>query len=555
MGAGRRGAAALLTALAVVGAAVVVACAPNARYVTVHPGKHIVPVANARWRISSSQPKDGITGYADQASLSPGGSLHLFVSTSASSWTVAAYRMGWYDGKGGGKVWESEAHPGVVQPDPEVSDDTNTVVAPWTKPLTVRTAGWPEGIYLFVLSASDGSAHYVPVVLRSRSLGGKVVLLAATATWQAYNAWGGYSLYHGPQSNARKRAKVVSFDRPYDGSGADLFLTFEQPVIGFAEHLGLPLAYLTSQDLASQPDILAGARALISLGHDEYWTSSMRDALTTARDAGTNIAFLGANAMFRHIRFEDASTGPSRLEVNYRTEADPLMETDPSEVTTDWREPPQPRPESVLTGALYECNPVDAPFVVPEKPKWPLSAAVDGAGEEFKGLVGPEYDRVDPAFTTPRPITVLSHSPVTCRGRPSYADSSYYTVPGGAGVFDAGTMRWVCALGGGCRNHGVTAAATTFVQQVTAELLRAFLAGPVGKTHEAVDNVDDIGEFLGDATVRRYVPRVGTRRHVESVPLPSAVPHPVTTLPAPAPSTLPTSKPKPKPTPEPAKSG
>ena len=299
---------------------------------------------------------------------------------------------------------------------------------------------------MFVLSASDGTAHYVPLVLRSRTVTGKLVLMDAPATWQAYNAWGGFSLYHGPDGDARRRAKIVSFDRPYDGNGATLFLCFERPVIAFAEQLGLPLAYVTSEDVATNPGLLNGARGIISMGHDEYWTSSMRDALMAARDAGSNIAFLGANAAFRHIRFEDGPHGVNRVEVNYRTEADPLMSTDPSEVTTDWREPPLPRPESVVTGALYECNPVDAGFVVPKHAQWPLSEGKLHSETTFDGLVGPEYDRVDPAYESPHPLTVLSHSPVRCRGHESYADSSYYTTTGGAGVFDAGTMRWVCAI-------------------------------------------------------------------------------------------------------------
>jgi hypothetical protein len=425
-----------------------------------------------------------------------------------------------------------------------VSPDTNTVVAPWQKSFTVGTAGWPEGAYLFVLTASDGSSHYVPVVLRSRTIAGKIVLLDAPATWQAYNTWGGYSLYHGPLHDARHRAKVVSFDRPYDGNGADLFLSFERPVIAFAERLGLPVAYATSEDLASEPDLLTGARAVISMGHDEYWTSSMRDALFAARDAGTNIAFLGANAVFRHIRFEEGPSGANRFEVNYRTESDPLMSDDPAAVTTDWREPPRPRPESSLTGALYECNPVDAPYVVPSHAQWPLSAAHLKGKTEFTGLVGPEYDRVDPAYDTPRPIAVLAHSPVTCRGRPSFADTSYYTAPSGAGVFDAGTMRWVCALGGGCRNHGVTAAATSFVQRVTRTLLRAFADGPAGAAHPAVDNVDQIGEVLGDATVRRYLPQQRIKHSLRTVPVPSKLPHPAPSVPT---QVKPTGVPKPKP--------
>jgi hypothetical protein len=544
---------AVVAAIGLVGTA----CAPRSRNHVigvheVHEAKSVALKADARWRIPSAQPTDGITGFADQTDVTPGDPVNVFVSTSAASYTAKAYRMGWYDGTGGALIWHSRQYSGNKQADPVISDNTHTVVAPWTKSFAVGTAGWPEGAYLLVLSASDGSAHYVPLVVRSHDVAGKVVLLDATATWQAYNAWGGYSLYHGPQNKQRRRAEVVSFDRPYDGTGAGLFLGYERPAIAFAEQLGLPLAYLTSEDVASEPNILRGARAVISLGHDEYWTWSMRQAMTAARDAGTNVAFLGANAVFRHIRFEDGPTGPNRIEVNYRTEADPLMSSEPSAVTTNWREPPDPRPESVLTGALYECNPVSAAYVVPERPEWPLSAANVDGGTTFKGLVGPEYDRVDPGYETPRPIAVLAHSPVTCHGRPSFADTSYYTVPSGAGVFDAGTMRWVCALGGGCTRVGVDAAATAFVQDVTKALLQGFATGPAGKLHAAVDNVDEIGEVLGDATLPRYVLNPQVRRHhIQTEPLPSGVPHRVPTL-SPhgiKPSPVPTSKPKPSPAP------
>ncbi|MFL6238644.1 MAG: N,N-dimethylformamidase beta subunit family domain-containing protein [Actinomycetes bacterium] len=548
MGVRRNGAGATTAAIAF--AMVAVACGPRARVVVVHPARHAHPVASSAWRISSHQPSDGITGYADHADVSPGGSVHFFVSTSAATYAVTAYRMGWYGGKGAGLVWRSRTHKGVLQQKPQASADTHTVLASWTKSFTVGTSGWPEGDYLFVLAASDGSAHYIPLVLRSHDVTGKVVLMNATATWQAYNAWGGYSLYHGPFGNARQRATVVGFDRPYDGNGATLFLSFERPVVSFAEEIGLPVAYVTSQDVATDPGLLAGAKAVVSMGHDEYWTSSMRDALMTARDAGTNVAFLGANAVFRHIRFEDGPGGPNRLEVNYRTEADPFMSTDRSEVTTDWREPPQPRPESVLTGALYECNPVDAPYVVPDDPRWPLSEGHVTGGASFTGLVGPEYDRVDPAYETPHPLAVLSHSPVRCRRHPSYADTSYYTATSGAGVFDAGTMRWVCALGGGCRNHGVTAAATTFVRRVTAALLRAFVSGPAANAHPAVDNVDAIGEFVGDATSRHiYVPQPRLHYPLHNLPQPTTLP-----LPLPSSSLHPSALPKPtsKPTGKPS---
>ena len=76
-----------------------------------------------------------------------------------------------------------------------------------------------------------------------------------------------------------------------------------------------------------------------------------------------------------------------------------------------------------------------------------------------------------------RPIEVLSHSPLVCQGVSSYGDSAYYTHAGGAGVFNAGTMRWVEAIFGD-QPRGISGATPAFVRQVTANVLRAFADGP-----------------------------------------------------------------------------
>jgi hypothetical protein len=63
--------------------------------------------------------------------------------------------------------------------------------------------------------------------------------LAPTAMgWQAYNQWGDYSLYKGPDGRRETRSRAVSFDRPYQQamSGAGQFLQFELPAVRVAEH-------------------------------------------------------------------------------------------------------------------------------------------------------------------------------------------------------------------------------------------------------------------------------------------------------------------------------
>ena len=164
--------------------------------------------------------------------------------------------------------------------------------------------------------------------------------------------------------------------------------------------------------------LCGGASALVSLGHDEYWAPPERANVTAARDAGMNVAFLGANAMF----------------------------------------PP------------------------------PI-----------------EYDRVNPDAPVERPIQVLSHSPLTCRGVNSYADSAYYTHASGAGVFNTGTMRWVGAFDPPLyAGFGVNQRGGAFVKRVTANVLRAFADGPAATKYPAHDNLDAMQEWAGDPIAAQH---------------------------------------------------
>ncbi len=441
------------------------------------------------WRIPHLGAADAIDGYADQQSVLPGRSFRLYVSTTARSFQVQAFRFGWYSGHQARLVWASARVRGQRQTAVRIAAGTHMVTAPWQPSLTISTANWPPGSYLLRLDASSGAQRYVPITIRSASTAGAVVILNDNTTWQAYNAWGGYSLYQGPDGLPSDRGYAVSFDRPYDGDGAVRFLAFDQAAIALAERTRIPLAYETDVDLDQHPGLLAGARAVITLGHDEYYSLAMRSALLTARDAGTNLAFLGANAIYRHIRF----AAGDRVIVCYKAAAiDPLFGQDNAQTTQQWRDPPDPRPESVITGVLYECNPVSAPWVVYDPSSWIFTGTGAYQGERFPGMVGPEYDRLDPAVPFPRPMQVLAHSPLTCDGFSTFSDSVYYTVASGAGVFASGTMRWVCAIRGPSCGHGLNRAAERFVDRATQNLLRAFAAGPAGHRNPARDNLAQV---------------------------------------------------------------
>src|SRR5438874_11200942 len=86
---------------------------------------------------------------------------------------------------------------------------------------------------------------------------------------------------------------------------------------------------------------------------------------------GVNIALLGSNADYRHIRFESSPLGADRREVCYKVATeDPLYGIDDAEVTVNWRDPPIARPESALNGDFYQCHDVLADMVVVDPSSW-----------------------------------------------------------------------------------------------------------------------------------------------------------------------------------------
>jgi hypothetical protein len=452
---------------------------------------------NPDWRIGNAGADRAIEGWADKVSVLPGETFGLHVSTTAPGYRVTAYRMGYYGGARGRQVWQSDHLPGTRQSAASVDRATRMVATDWSRSTAVDTTGWPEGSYLLRLDADGGAGQrYVPITVRSASTAGKLVVVNAVATWQAYNLWGDYNLYNGPNGAYATRSLVVSFDRPYQyDNGAGLFLVYEAPLIALAEKLGLPLAYTTSTDLAGTPDLLKSALAVLSLGHDEYWSPEQRANVTAARDAGTNLAILGANCCFRRVRYEPSSTGQDRQVVCYKTDfhADPAFK-DGKPPTNDYRADPGADPESSMLGVIYDGYPVDAPYVVTNAGHWLLEGTGAKDGDSFAHLVGVEYDRVNTDFRTPRPIEILAHSPVVCEDRHSYSDTAFYAAPSGAGVFASGTMRWVEGLdasgdGSSGADHSMDARAGAFTQQVTTNLLKAFAAGPAGRAHPPQDNV------------------------------------------------------------------
>lgn len=463
------------------------------------------------WRIdapvpgaSSRIPTGWIEGYADTTSARPGQTVTLFVACDAPSWHAEVYRMGWYGGDLGRLIWTSEdiekqwqfAEEVAATPD-ELGNDTKMRRAAWGPSLALTvTDEWPPGSYLVKLVASSGEAHYVPLTVRRDSAVGSLVVVSAVTTWQAYNPWGGCSLYEcfdGPG-----RSKVVSFDRPYARTynwGSADFLTHELPLIALIEELGIDTAYVTDIDLHTSglgendelDAVFAGRTALLTTGHDEYYSTPMRDTLERARDAGVNLAFFGANAVYRHIRLEPNDDGlPYRQMPNYRVAGDdPLTESDPLQSTVQWRNPPLARPESDLIGVQYFAAGITAALRVVNASNWVFDDVDVRNGSSFRRLVSIEADGLGPSEATPENLEVLAAGPVRYKDSEYDHAMTYYSTDNGAGVFASGTIAWINALDAEYWDDEDT---TEFVRGVTARVLRVFAEGPAGVVYPSEGN-------------------------------------------------------------------
>jgi hypothetical protein len=427
-----------------------------------------------RWRAEKVAPAGVLAAYANDSVLA-GEPLQLHVSAAA-KWRASVYRIGYFSGKGGTKVAEVTG-PKRLFTTRQIDPSTRMVAAGWPVAAHIDTTGWPSGLYTVVVRSKAGGTN-IPFVVRPTSAQGTVVVIAASLTWQAYNIWGGRSLYKDTGGSFAGRSYAVSYDRPYDHAlwGAPIAFGFDVPVARFADEVGIDHVWFTNADIARDPSLLNGAKAVISTGHDEYWPQAYRKALLHARDNGSDLAFLGANAGYWRVALEgedvycakDAAIQPKNIR---------------------WRD--LRKPESAVVGMLYDAFPVSGPMVIRE-PEFALFEGIRlRKGSSFPGLIGIESDRYYPGFQTPQEIEVPTLSPVKCRGTRTWSTMTYYSVGSGASVFATGTMNWTRSLVGPSAKKGVTAASSDFARAVTANLLEGMADGTLPAARRDVPGLPD----------------------------------------------------------------
>ena len=457
------------------------------------------------WLLTSPATNREIEGYANLTSVNRGGQLKFFVNTTNTTYVLDCFRVGWYGGTGSRAMLGPVIAPGSVQPIPTRDPATGLVECNWTNPWSLNipnTPGdptdWASGVYLARLTGGqDGKQSYIIFAVRDDARPTDLLAQMSFNTYQAYNNWGGASLYGFNSTPAP--AQKVSFNRPFAsgpgvwrsywmGSGDFFDCTgsgWECDLVHWLEREGYDVSYCTSLDTHSVTNLLSTHQGFISMGHDEYWSYPMRRNVEAARDQGVNLAFFSANTCFWQVRLEPSTVdgAANRNLVCYKSQSDPLRTTTSNFLTTvNFRSPPVNDPESSLLGVAFNQAGVAGDLVVSDPNHWMFTNTDVRAGQLLPGLLGYEVDCTN--NVSPTNIQIACASPYTVLDRfgnpvSLSSDATTYTAASGATVFAAGSMQWTWGLNDLILNRNRSSCQSPALQTITRNILAHISNRPV----------------------------------------------------------------------------
>jgi hypothetical protein len=452
-----------------------------------------------------------IQGFATDISVNRGGTIGFKIRTTASSYRFDIYRLGWYGGAGARKVTTitpsatlPQSQPScLTQPASGLIDCGNWAISgSWTVPATAVS-----GIYIARLVRNDtGGTSHIVFVVRDDGSAADMVFQTSDTTWQAYNNWGGNSLYQGSPGTNPSRAYKVSYNRPFNtravDGGQDWLFANEYPMVRWLEANGYNLTYVSGVDTDHSTSVLQGRKVFLSVGHDEYWSGQQRANVEAARAAGMHMAFFSGNEVFWKTRWEssiDASGTPYRTLVSYK-ETHANARIDPTGIWTGtWRDarfsPPADggKPENALTGTIFMSNDTGVYYGITVPPAegrmrfWRNTAVASKAASDQSstlptGVLGYEWDADLDNGARPPGLFRMSQTSITSNGALLDNGSTFgngtvthaltlYRHASGARVFGAGTIQWSWGLDA---THdlprGLNAAVDPSMQQATINL-------------------------------------------------------------------------------------
>ncbi|MEL7011921.1 MAG: N,N-dimethylformamidase beta subunit family domain-containing protein [Pseudomonadota bacterium] len=403
-----------------------------------------------------------IWGYTPRMSYAPGDRVALHVSTTASEWDLEIGRDG--------RIYQAlVTERGLLGHHRSTPMDCSVNGCGW--PVSYEFTipeDWAPGGYLVTFRARRGDdmveEHHLFLLHSAPDAPPPYVLVCATGTWLAYNCWGGSNHYEGitgPDQNAF--APVVSTQRPWsrgfcklpDGAPRALtdrpprpgdmvrypymewayaygyskkyasagWASYERHFARWAESEGYEFDVVAQHDLESDPDLLKRYACAVFVGHDEYWTAEMRDAVEDYADGGGRVARFAGNFLWQ-TRIEDE--GRKQICYKHDAERDPFHGSAQAQFTTAaWEVAPVNRPGALTFGVnglqgiyagLGNCvGNGPGGFTVYRPDHWAFEGASIGYGDVLGSssrIYGYEVDGLDFTFADGLPYPTCTDGAV-----------------------------------------------------------------------------------------------------------------------------------------------
>lgn len=431
-----------------------------------------------------------IEGYVSHASIKAGETLDIMVSTNpAVPFKIDLYRMGYYGGAGARHLLTLGPFQGEVQPDPPIGPE-RLRECQWSPchSLTIPE-DWVSGVYLGKLTCLEGRYQSYVIFIVRDDRQADVLLQCSDNTWQAYNRWpDNFALYDDGQSEwALKSGIRVGYDRPYgkycqiidapQSQGSGEFLLWEFPLAYWLEREGYDVTYCSNTDVHADPGCLARAKAMLSVGHDEYWSLEQYNHVKEAVHNGLNVAFLSGNTCCFVAPLDPNGAGrPNRTFTRAGTFGEMSNKEEGIMGPFDMSGPD----ERELIGArsIIPFN-GSGDWIVTRPESWIFEGAGMKQGDAIPGLVGWEFHG-EPAGL-PGLEVVAEGDAENGAGEVGHWTATIYPGPKGNWVFNAATIWWAQGLSSPpghmlpYSHYGRPNGPDPRVERITHNLLQRFL--------------------------------------------------------------------------------
>jgi hypothetical protein len=466
-------------------------------------------------------------GYVDNVSVVQGDTLNFYISTSITPDTISIFKFNatvtW--------IADIEPIPAKVQ---KVPDSAYIKGCGWGLTYRLPTASFVPGVYRAEFPIQDSLGNDatggIIFIVKPKNPGtySNILFICASNTWQAYNNFGGKSLYD-YNSSGGMRSYKVSFLRPYqDPYGSGDFYNMEVGfILWLGEHNIYP-EYVPNADLDRDSNLLNNYKLVCIFGHNEYWTYAERNQVENYINNGGKVAIFSGNTCWWQARLED---NDNTLVCYKDSLTDPLFGIQDSLVTVNWYSSPVNDPENKFTGVsfrnggfinydgLLTTSDGYGDYAVYNTQSWVFKGTGLQDGDEFGGdaaIVGYETDGArfawnngipvptqDPAIMdgTPSTFKVLGVSPTISNDSNNFPDThatmGYYFQPNGAYVFNAATTYWV---------HGLDS--DSIVSRITLNVINKFL------NDNFPPEIISWTPIIADSITRNYDPEVKRSRDI-----------------------------------------